>query len=58
MLSYYEQTYIPIAMECEVVPFKNEMIKLQEKRIIENKFHFVKPLIDGNLIKQDSHPDN
>jgi threonine dehydrogenase-like Zn-dependent dehydrogenase len=55
MLSFDHQSYIPFAMEYVVVPYYNELVKLQEQRLGEKEYCLVKPLTDENLLKNKAY---
>jgi len=53
MLSFNKQSYFPIAEACNVVPYNNELVKLQEQRLSE-KNRLVKQFTNRKLLKKEA----
>jgi hypothetical protein len=50
MLSFDQKSYFPIAMSYNVVPYNNELVKLQKQRIDKKNTAFTSSLpVSGNL---------
>jgi len=53
MLSFNKQSYFPIAEACNVVPYNNELVKLQ-KQLLSEKSYLVKPYTNSKLLKKEA----